>query len=108
MSTMSKRITINRERLKAYFKQQYAQMIPERAEKWDIFTSSADSTQATGYIRPAQWYWNKPVYQGGSKHQLDVEKSIWVVNDEIHLKLDYTINDYQPASCASTITVDCE
>lgn len=83
-------VSVNEEKLKQQIKQKIRQEISNRINQWQ-------HTNSSGSLSPAQWWVDKPVYQGATvRHELKTGINATMVDDTIKIHLTYQIIDISP------------
>jgi hypothetical protein len=95
------KVSLNRENLKSKLKEKLLAKMQDRLNNWQ-------HTNSDGSQSPAQWWFDKPVYQGAKvRHQLETGISAFVSGDKLHINLLYTVIDISPPpSEASPVELD--
>lgn len=77
-------ITINREKLKQYIKQQLAVTINDRIKQWT-------HTNRDSYFSPSKWWFD--ALNGSVRHQLKTDINSNFSNDKLTINLIYEVID---------------
>ena len=88
------RITLNRDKVKELIKAKIRSALSAA-----ISSNSYSHTNYSGSISPAQWWVDKPVYQGAKvRHEMETSIGVRLNGDTIIVKLDYTMKDISPTN----------
>jgi len=84
------KVTLDKEKLKASFKKLLLNEIVQRAQNWQ-------HTNSSGVLSPAQWWVDKPVYQGAEvRHQLATDIETSIVDDTLQIRVIFAVEDISP------------
>lgn len=93
---MKKKITLDKNALKKAIKRKLLNEIAARAQNWK-------HTNSSGSQSPAQWWVDKPVYQGAKvRHQLATDIETTVSENGLEIRLIYQIEDISPQQASET------
>lgn len=83
-------VSVNEEKLKQQIKQKIRQEISNRINRWQ-------HTNSSGSQSPAQWWVDKPVYQGAKvRHELQTDINAFMSGDVLNITLIYKVVDISP------------